>query len=128
MATETERMEYVASQIVDATIKIHRYLGPGLLEKVYEACLEHELTKRGLNVKRQLIIPIEYDSLRLEEGFRLDLLVDNMVIVELKAVENHNKLWEAQLISYMKLLQMPLGFLINFNTPLVKNGIKRFKN
>ncbi len=126
--SDNEHIEFIASQIVDSAIKIHKYLGPGLLEKVYETCLEHELKKRGLTVQRQLIIPIEYDSLCLEEGFRLDLLVENKVIVELKAIENHNKLWEAQLISYMKLLHMPLGFLINFNTPLVKNGIKRFKN
>jgi GxxExxY protein len=128
MMSDNEYIEFIAFQIVDSAIKIHKYLGPGLLEKVYETCLEHELKKRGLNVQRQLIIPIEYDSLCLEEGFRLDLLVENKVIVELKAIENHNKLWEAQLISYMKLLHMPLGFLINFNTPLVKNGIKRFKN
>jgi GxxExxY protein len=128
MMSDNEHIEFIASQIVDSAIKIHKYLGPGLLEKVYETCLEHELKKRGLTVQRQLIIPIEYDSLCLEEGFRLDLLVENKVIVELKAIENHNKLWEAQLISYMKLLHMPLGFLINFNTPLVKNGIKRFKN
>ena len=126
--SDNEHIEFIGSQIVDSAIKIHKYLGPGLLEKVYETCLEHELKKRGLTVQRQLIIPIEYDSLCLEEGFRLDLLVENKVIVELKAIENHNKLWEAQLISYLKLLHMPLGFLINFNTPLVKNGIKRFKN
>ena len=121
-------LEVVAKEIVDSAFKIHKSFGPGLLEKIYESCLEHELKKRGLKVERQLIIPVEYDGLILNEGFRLDLLVENQIIIELKAIETHNKLWEAQIISYLKLLQMPLGFLINFNTPLIKNGIKRFKN
>lgn len=120
-----ERVEWIASQLVDAAYKVHKALGPGLLESVYEACLCHELTKRGIKFRRQLELPVVYDGVRLDAGLRLDLLVDECVIVELKAVEKHNPLFEAQLLTYLKLTGHRLGLLINFNVELIKNGIQR---
>lgn len=96
-----------------------------MLERVYEACLEHELMKNSFSVLRQQTVPIVYDGIKFEEGFRLDLLVNNLVIVETKAVEQYHPVWEAQLISYLKLTGKRLGYLINFNVPLLKQGIKR---
>ena len=121
--TETE--ESVASKIVDAAYTVHKVLGPGLLEKVYEVCLCHELSKRGLMFRRQVDIPINYDGLCFDEGLRLDVLVEDLVICELKAVDEMNPVWEAQILSHLKLTGKHLGFLINFNVPLIKNGIKR---
>lgn len=117
----------IGTEIVGAAFAVHKQLGPGLLEKVYEVCLEYELKKRGLKVERQISIPIEYDGIELREGLKLDLLIDSRVIVELKSVENHNKLWEAQIISYLKLTCLNLGYLINFNVPIIKQGIKRIR-
>jgi GxxExxY protein len=119
---QTERTE---KEIVDAAYKVHKELGPGLLESVYEACLTHELTKRGLKVDTQIELPVHYETVRLDIGFRLDLLVENEIIVELKAVETMIPLFEAQLLTYLKLTGKRLGLLINFNVPLIKNGIKR---
>ena len=119
---ETER---IAKEIVDAAFKVHKELGPGLLESVYEACLTHELRKRGLQVETQLQLPVRYDTVQLDIGFRLDLLVEKEIIVELKAVEVMIPLFEAQLLTYLKLADKRLGFLINFNVPLIKNGIKQ---
>jgi len=119
---ETER---IAKEIVDAAFKVHKELGPGLLESVYEACLTHELRKRGLQVETQLQLPVRYETVQLDIGFRLDLLVEEEIIVELKAVEVMIPLFEAQLLTYLKLAGKRLGFLINFNVPLIKNGIKR---
>ena len=121
--TETE--ESVASKIVDAAYTVHKVLGPGLLEKVYEVCLCHELSKRGLMFRRQVDIPINYDGLCFDEGLRLDVLVEDLIICELKAVDEMNPVWEAQILSHLKLTGKHLGFLINFNVPLIKNGIKR---
>jgi GxxExxY protein len=109
--------EEIGKAIVNAAFKVHKELGPGLLEKVYEICLAHELTKAGYHVARQLDIPI-----------RLDLLVDNLVIAEIKAVDIINPVWESQIISHLKLTHKELGYLINFNVPLIKDGIKRFIN
>jgi GxxExxY protein len=117
--------ENIGKGIVDAAFIIHRELGPGLLEKVYEVCFCHELTKKGFSIKRQVDIPIVYDGLIFEEGLRLDVLVNDLVICELKALENVNPVWEAQLLSHLKLTGKRLGYLINFNVPLIKNGIKR---
>ena len=114
--------------IVNCAFKVHTQLGPGLLEKVYETCLAHELKKAGLGVRRQLDIPITYDGLEFDEGFRLDLLVEEKVIVEIKAIDAVNPIWEAQIISHLKLMDKKLGFLINFNVPLIKKGIRRFAN
>lgn len=121
----SEKEEFVGKQIVDAAFKVHNVLGPGLLEKIYETCFCHELSKRKLTFQRQMDIPINYDGIRFDEGLRLDILVEELVICELKAAEQNNKLWEAQLLSYLKLTGKRLGFLINFNVPLITNGIKR---
>jgi|SRR5690606_1748163 GxxExxY protein len=122
----SEQEEYIGRMIVDAAFTIHKTLGPGLLEKVYEVCFCHELTKRGLSVKRQLTIPIVYDGIEFQEGLRLDVLVDDLVICELKAIENVNPVWEAQILSHLKLTEKRLGYLINFNVPLMKDGLRRF--
>jgi GxxExxY protein len=124
----TERTEEIARIIVNSAFKVHKELGPSLLERVYEVCLAHEISKAGLDVKRQIDIPIVYDGIEFNEGLRLDLLVADCIIVEIKAVELVNPVWQAQIISHLKLLNKDLGFLINFNVPLIKSGIKRFIN
>lgn len=120
--------ERIGKCIVNACFLIHKSIGPGLLEKVYEVCLTHELWKAGLEVKRQITIPIHYDGIKFDEGLRLDLLVEDKVIIELKSVEQVNPVWEAQIISHLKLTGLSLGYLINFNVPLIKYGIRRFRN
>ncbi len=117
--------ETVGKAIVEAAYKVHKYLGPGLLEKVYEVCFCHVLSQNGYNVTRQLDIPIVFEEFVFEEGLRLDVLVNDLVICELKALENVNPVWEAQLLSHLRLTGKRLGYLINFNVPLIKNGIKR---
>ena len=124
----SERIEEIGKIIVNSAFNVHKQLGPGLLERVYEVCLAHEITKAGLDVKRQVDIPIFYDGIEFEEGLRLDLLIEDSIIIEIKAVEQINPVWEAQIISQLKLLNKDLGFLINFNVPLIKSGIKRFIN
>ena len=120
--------EEIGKAIVNAAFKIHKELGPGLLEKVYEVCMAHELRKLGYDVKRQLDIPIVYDGIQFDEGLRLDLIVNDLVIAELKAVDTVNPVWVAQVISHLKLTKLNLGYLINFNVPLIKDGIRRFIN
>jgi GxxExxY protein len=120
-----EATERVARSIVDSAFKIHRTLGPGLLESVYETCLVHELTLRGHQLQRQLVVPIVYEGLRLESGLRLDLVVDSCVIVEIKAVDRDMPVFTAQLLSYLRLADKRLGLLINFSVPVIKDGIKR---
>jgi GxxExxY protein len=121
----SKKEESIAGKIVDAAYTVHKILGPGLLEKVYEVCFCHELSKRGLQNKRQVDIPIIYDGITFNEGLRLDVLVEELIICELKAVDEMNPLWEAQILSHLKLTGKRLGFLINFNVPLIKEGIKR---
>ena len=121
----SEREELIASQIVDSAIKVHQNLGPGLLEKVYEACFCRELEKRNLEYKRQLEVPIVYDGIVFNEGLRLDIIVENTIICEIKATSNSHPVWEAQLLSYMRLSDKHLGFILNFGMPLMKDGIKR---
>ena len=121
----SEKEECIARKIVDAAYAVHKTLGPGLLEKVYEVCFCHELTKRNLKNQRQVNIPIVYDLIVFNEGLRLDVLVEELVICELKAVDKVDPVWEAQLLSHLKLMGKRLGFLINFNVSLIKNGIKR---
>lgn len=121
-----EREEIIGKAIVNASFKVHKELGPGLLERVYEICLAHELKKAGFEVSRQVNIPVVYDGLVFDEGLRLDLLVEDLVVVEIKAVDLVNPVWQAQIISHLKLTNKNLGYLINFNVPLIKNGIKRF--
>ncbi len=121
------REEYLAKEIVDCAYKVHKALGPGLLEKVYEICFCYELLKKNIPYQRQVDIPIAYDGLIFEESLRLDVLVDNLVICELKAKDELNPVWEAQILSHLKLTGKNIGFLINFNTPLIKDGIRRFR-
>src|SRR5882672_6219983 len=118
-------LERVATQIVDAAFKVHSELGPGLLESVYEKCLAYELTKRGLRVQRQVLVPIMYDGVVLDEPLRLDLLVEESVIVEVKAVEKMHPVFHATMLTYLKLSGKRLGFIINFNVRIIKEGIKR---
>ena len=120
----SEREETIAAKIVDAAYFVHKALGPGLLEKVYEVCFCHELTKRGLSYQRQVDIPIEYDGLTFDEGLRFDVMVEELVICEIKAVDKMNPVWEAQLLSYLKLTGKRIGFLINFNVPLAKTVLR----
>jgi GxxExxY protein len=115
----------IASEIVDAAFAVHAELGPGLLESVYEICLVHELNKRGLKVERQVSLPVVYDNLRLDAGLRLDLVVEDRVVVELKAVESLLPVHKAQVLTYLKLSGHRLGLLINFNSALIKHGIQR---
>ena len=122
----SEREEWLGKGIVDAAFKVHRELGPGLLEKIYEACFCYELEKKGVPYKRQCELPFIYDGKKFTEGLVMDVLVDELVVCELKAVETVNPLWKAQIISHLKLTKLRLGYLINFNVPLIKDGIKRF--
>ena len=121
----SKREEFIAEKIVGAAYKVHKELGPGLLERVYETCFCHELSKSKLKYQRQVDIPINYDGMIFDEGLRLDVLVEELIICELKAVDKMNPVWEAQILSHLKLTGKRLGFLINFNVPLIKNGIKR---
>jgi GxxExxY protein len=121
----SEQEELIGKAVVNAAFKVHSELGPGLLEKVYEVCLTHELRKSGHLVERQIDISIQYDGITFDEGLRLDILVDNKVIVEIKAVDQVNPVWQAQVLSHLKLTGLRLGYLINFNVPLIKEGIKR---
>ena len=121
-------MDQIAKQIVDAAYRVHSKMGPGLLESAYEACMAHELTKRGFKVERQKPQPVRYDDLEIEVGYRLDILVDDKVIIELKAVEQLAPIHQAQLMTYLRLSGKTLGFLINFNVPLIKQGIRRIAN
>jgi GxxExxY protein len=119
------RAEEFATAVVDAAVKVHRALGPGLLESVYEACLCYELSKRGIPYQRQVSLPVRYEEVFIETGFRLDVLVDECVIVELKSTEAIAPIHEAQLLTYLKLANIRLGFILNFNVHLMKQGIKR---
>lgn len=116
----------ISGQIIDAAFAVHKELGPGLLESVYEACLCHELKLRNIPFQSQLALPVIYKDLRLEGGLRLDLVVADLVIVELKAVQRMEAVFEAQLLSYLKLSGFRVGLLINFNAPVLKDGIHRF--
>lgn len=115
-------------QIVDAAMKVHTALGPGLLESAYEACLQYELQKRGLQVRNQVVMPLVYDGIRLELGYRIDLLVEETVVVECKAVREITPVDKAQVMSYLRLNNFPVGMLINFHEERLKNGIHRFAN
>ena len=120
-----DRAEAAAAAVVDAALRVHKALGPGLLESVYEACLAHELAKRGISFRTQVTLPVRYDGVQLDAGFRVDLLVEDRVIVELKAVETLLPIHEAQLITYLKLSGLRLGLLLNFNVRLLREGMRR---
>ena len=121
-----EDLERIGKIIVQCAFEVHKNLGPGLLERIYEICLKHELTKRGLKVETQVAIPLIYDTITFEEGLRLDLLVENEIICEIKAVDIVNHIWESQVLSYLKLSKKRLGYVINFNVKNIGNGIKRY--
>jgi GxxExxY protein len=118
-------VERAAKEVVDAAYRVRKALGPGLLESVYEVCLAHELRQRKLVVATQVALPVVYDGTQLDAGLRLDMLVANCLIVEVKSVEAMNPVFKAQLLTYLKLSGRRLGLLINFNVPVIKNGIKR---
>lgn len=121
----SDRDNAISQAIVDCAFRAHKQLGPGLLEKIYETCLIYELEQRDLKVERQKPVPIRYGKITFDEGLRLDLLIEDSVIVELKAAEKPNALWQAQLLSYLRLTGKRLGLIINFNSPLIKQGIQR---
>jgi GxxExxY protein len=121
-------MSELSNQIIGAAIEVHKTLGPGLLESTYERCLVHELTLRGIHVERQKKQPIHYKGLEIDEGYRIDVLVDKKIILELKVVKQLNDIHTAQLLTYLKLSGCTLGFQINFNEVLLKDGIKRIVN
>lgn len=113
-------------EIIGCCIEIHRELGPGLLESAYEECLEYEMLRAGLAFERQQVVPVRYKEICLEYGYRMDFVVEELVVVELKSVEALSRLHEAQILTYMKFAEKPAGLLINFNTLVLKDGIKRF--
>jgi len=118
-------LEDLGRQVVDSAFKVHKLLGPGLLESVYEVCLVRELSKRGVGVRRQIPVPIVYDGDVLDGALKLDLLVGEAIVVEIKAVEKIAPLHQAQLLTYLRLSQKRIGFLINFNVKLIREGIHR---
>jgi GxxExxY protein len=121
-----ERDTELTGKVIGLALEVHKELGPGLLESAYEKCLAYELTYHGIQHELQKPLPLRYKKVDIDCGYRLDFLVEGNLIVELKSVESLKKIHEAQLLTYMKLAEIPLGLLINFNTGLLKNGIKRF--
>ncbi len=120
-----EQVDRLARAIVDAGLKVHRALGPGLLESAYEHCLAYELTSRGVALRRQIALPIVYEGTSLDAGYRLDILVDETVIVEIKSVDALTRLHEGQVLTYLKLSKRRVGLLMNFNVALFKDGVRR---
>lgn len=120
-----ESLKQLTSQIVSIAFDIHKQLGPGLLESVYEKCFCYELECRGIKYRRQTSVPVFYNGLKISDGLKLDILVEDQIIIELKAQELFHPVWQAQLLSYLKLTEKRLGYIINFHTPLMKDGIKR---
>ena len=118
----------LTSEIISSAIEVHRNLGPGLLESTYEECMAFELRQRGLTVERQLELPILYKGSQLEQNYRIDLLINNQVIIELKSVNKIEPIHDAQLLTYLKLANKRYGLLLNFNVPVMKQGIKRLLN
>jgi len=126
--SEGEKLNRITDQIIGAAIEVHRALGPGLLESAYEACLAFELAQRGLKVESQKPLPLTYKEVRLDCGYRLDLLVEDAVIVEIKAVDTLAPIHQAQLLSYLRLSGCKVGLLINFNVRILKDGLRRLVN
>ena len=120
-----DELEALARVLVDAMVQVHRALGPGLLESAYQACLAHELRKRGIQVECEVAQPVEYDGLQIDAGYRIDMFVEGELIIENKSVQALVPIHEAQLLTYLKLSGRRLGFLVNWNVPLIKDGIKR---
>jgi GxxExxY protein len=125
--TKTTKGEDPTFAVIGCAIEVHRLLGPGLLESAYEQCLAYELSQKGINFTVQTQMPLEYKDVKLDCGYRLDLVVEDCLILELKAVDQILRIHEAQILTYMRLADTPLGLLINFNTTPLKNGIKRFR-
>lgn len=125
MTVPSEREELLANAIVKSAYAVHRALGPGLLESIYETCFCHELKKRGIPHRRQVVVPLAYDGVALSQGLRLDILVDDSIVCELKSVEALTPVFLAQILSQLKLSGKHLGFLINFNVTVIKDGIRR---
>lgn len=125
---EREEMDLISRKVVIACIEVHKAMGPGLLEKVYEECLIKELALQGVRAERQVQIPLIYKGYELHRNYAIDVLVENEIVIELKSVDQIHPVFEAQIISYLKLANKKLGFLVNFNVPLLKTGIKRFVN
>jgi GxxExxY protein len=121
----SEKEELAATKIVQSAFEVHKTIGPGLLESVYETCFCYELSKRGIEFKKQVAIPIKYDNLSFESALRLDVLVEGCVICELKSLEIILPVHSAQVLSYLRMSRLRLGFLINFNVPMIRQGIKR---
>ena len=121
-------IEALATTVVDAVFAVHQQLGPGLLESAYHACLAYELQKRGLAIRCQVLLPVQYDDLKLDAGYRIDLLIEDEILLEHKSVQSIAPIHEAQLITYLKLSGLKLGFLVNWNVPRIKDGIRRFVN
>lgn len=116
----------ITDKIIGSAIEVHKNLGPGLLESAYEECLSYELLQKGLNIERQKPVPIIYKDVKLDCGYRIDVLVENKIIIELKSVDEFHPVHEAQILTYMKFAEMKIGLLINFNVTKLKNGIKRY--
>src|SRR5574341_219814 len=123
-----DKLNEITEAIIGAAIEVHRTLGPGLLESAYVACLAYELMQRGFKVIQQLPLPLEYKGVKLDCGYRIDLLIEDAVIIEVKSVESLEPIHEAQLLSYLRLADCKVGLLINFNVKLLKHGIKRLVN
>ncbi len=121
-------MKKISEEIIDSAIKIHKILGPGLLESVYQNCLFYELEQKSIIVNKEVILPIKYEKLKFESGFRADLIVNKNIIIEIKSVERIQPVHRSQILTYLKLTKFPLGLLINFGEPLLKNGLQRFAN
>lgn len=120
-----QQLNEISEGVIGAAITVHRELGPGLLESCYEACLQHELLKRGFEVQRQVALPVTYDGVRVDCGFRIDLTVNRMVLLELKATDRIERIHEVQLLTYLKLTGMKLGLIMNFNVVKLIDGVKR---
>jgi len=118
--------EKITNDIIGCALDVHRALGPGLLESAYESCLEYELLSKGYKVERQKPIPIVYKDLKLDHGYRIDLLINDQVIIEIKSIEAFNPVHEAQVLTYMKFAEKRIGLLLNFNVKLLKEGLKRY--
>ena len=125
---DAEEMNFITGKVIECAIDIHRNLGPGLLESVYEAILEKKLTPGGFSVRRQVVVPIRYEEIFFDEGFRADLIINNLVCIELKSVEVLAPVHSKQLLTYLKLLHLEVGLLINFGAPTIKEGLHRIVN
>ncbi|MBF7091855.1 GxxExxY protein [Flavobacterium sp. ALJ2] len=123
-----EDLQAISYKVIGLAIEVHRQLGPGLLESAYQECLFYEIKNAGLKVEKEITLPIIYKEIRLEQGYRIDLLVENKLAIELKTVENFSPTHFAQIVTYLKLGKYPLGLLINYNSTILKNNIKRFIN